>query len=154
MNILLVDRKLLDETSSRAANNARLRMNYNIHSRLEDPVNRMLNALEPKTYLRPHRHQTPPKVESYIVLRGELDVLIFDDEGILTQRVTLNPQIGNYGIDIPAGVWHSMIVKQQGTVIYEVKEGPFAPLVPEDFAPWSPEPEDVEKVKVFFEQYS
>jgi len=153
MNILLIDRQLLDETSGKAANNVRLRMNYNIHKSLEDPVNRMLNALEPGTYLRPHRHRTPPKTESYIVLRGELDVLIFDDEGNTTQKITLNPETGNYGIDIPAGIWHSMIIKQPGTVIYEVKEGPFTPIATEDFAPWSPEPENESAIEIFFKQH-
>ncbi|MDR0231305.1 MAG: WbuC family cupin fold metalloprotein [Dysgonamonadaceae bacterium] len=152
--MLIINKLLLDETTAKAIQSERLRMNYNIHKQLEDPVNRMLNALEPHTYLRPHRHWTPPKTEAYIVLRGELDVLIFDDEGKLIQRVALNPEIDNYGVDIPAGVWHSMIVKQSGTVIYELKEGPFTPLAPEDFAPWSPEPNDEEGIKAFFNQYS
>ncbi len=154
MNIQLINQQLLDDTSLEAVNNIRLRMNYNIHSHLDDPVNRMLNALEPGTYLPPHRHASPPKTESYIVLRGELDVLVFDDDGNLFQRTTLNPEIGNYGVDIPAGVWHSMIVKKTGTVIYEVKQGPFTPLVPEDFASWAPEPDDKEGIKLFLEQYS
>ncbi|MDR0795488.1 MAG: WbuC family cupin fold metalloprotein [Tannerella sp.] len=145
----LINQELLDETSRKAAETPRLRMNYNIHNRLDDPVNRMLNALDPGTYLCPHRHLTPPKTESYVVLRGELDALIFDDNGNLIQKITLNPETGNYGIDIPAGVWHSMIVKQPGTVIYEVKEGPFTPIAHEDFAPWAPKPDDEIAIKAF-----
>ncbi len=152
--MLIINKQLLDKTSAEAFQNERLRMNYNIHKQLEDPVNRILNALEPGTYLRPHRHRTPPKTEAYIVLRGELDVLIFDNEGKLIQRVTLNPEVGNYGVDIQAGVWHSMIVKQPGTVIYEVKEGPFTPLSPEDFASWSPVLDDEDGIRAFFKQYS
>ena len=154
MRILLIDQKLLDETSQKAAKNVRLRMNYNIHSCLEDPVNRMLNALEPGSYFRPHRHLSPPKAELSIVLRGELDVLIFDNDGDLLQRITLNPEIGNYGIDISSGIWHSLIVKKTGTVVYEVKEGPFSPIMPEDFASWGPDPNDEAGIKTFFEQYS
>lgn len=153
MHIQLINTSLLDETSRKASETSRLRMNYNIHSCLNDPVNRMLNALEPGAYLRPHRHLSPPKTESYIVLRGELDVLIFDDDGNLLQKQTLNPSTGNYGIDIPAGVWHSMIVKQSKTVIYEVKEGPFTPVAAEDFAGWAAEPDNEEGVKAFFSQY-
>ena len=154
MPIQLIHSLLLDETSRKASGSPRLRMNYNIHTRLDDPVNRMLNALEPGTYLRPHRHLSPPKTESYVVLLGELDVLIFDDAGNLLQRQPLNPEMGNYGIDIPAGVWHCMIVKQPKTVIYEVKEGPFSPIITDDFAPWSPNPDDEEGVKAFLRQYS
>ena len=38
-----------------------------------------------------------------------------------------------------------------GSVIYEIKEGPFTPLAPENFAPWSPAPEDTERVKKYME---
>jgi cupin fold WbuC family metalloprotein len=108
----------------------------------------------PGTYLRPHRRLTPPKAESYIVLRGKLEVLIFDNEGNVLHRVTLNPEIGNYCVDIPAGIWHSMIVKQSETVIYETKEGTFSPMAMEDFAVWSPDLDNEETVKAFFKQYS
>ena len=154
MPIQLIHSSLLDETSRKASDSSRLRMNYNIHTRLDDPLNRMLNALEPSTYIRPHRHLSPPKTEAFIVLRGELDVLIFDEAGNLLQKYKLNPETGNYGMDIPAGVWHSMIITQPETVIYEVKEGPFTPIIPDDFASWSPNPDDEEGVKAFFRQYS
>ena len=154
MMIKIITKKLLEATSNKAKESSRLRMNHNFHEDLNDPVNRMLNALEPDTYLRPHRHQTPPKDEVYIVLEGDLDVLIFDDCGNIIQRENLNPQKGKYGVDIPAGVWHSMIVNKSGTVIYEAKAGPFAPLLSEDFASWSPDPEDEEQIRNFFEKYS
>lgn len=80
-DIQLIDTRLLDETTARAQASGRLRMNHNLHERLDDPVNRLLNALEPGTYLRPHRHLHPPKDEAYIVLRGALDVLLFDEAG-------------------------------------------------------------------------
>ena len=153
MNLTIINQKLLDETSLKAIESNRLRMNYNFHKKLEEPLNRMLNALEPNTYLRPHRHISPPKAESSIVLRGELDFLFFDDDGNLLQRETLNSTIGNHGIDIPAGIWHSIIVKETGTVIFEVKEGPFTPLMPEEFAPWSPSVNDLDGIKNFFELY-
>ncbi len=154
MKIELITDKLLEETSQKAKKNARLRMNYNIHKKLEDPINRMLNALEPGTYIRPHRHLNPPKTEAYIVLKGELDMLIFDDEGNLIQKETLSCQNGKYGVDIPSGVWHSMIVRELGTVIYEIKTGPFVPVALDDFASWSPDPEDKDAVSNFLERYS
>ena len=130
--IQVINQQLLDETSAKAQENERLRINYNIHSDLEDPVNRLLNALEPGTVVPIHRHLHPYKNESFVVLRGELDVLLYDDEGQLTERITLNPKKGNYGIDIPGEVWHSMEVKEKGTVIYEVKAGPYTPIAKED----------------------
>ena len=55
----IINEQLLDETTARAKQSPRLRMNYNFHEELDDPVNRLLNAMEPGTYIRPHRHLKP-----------------------------------------------------------------------------------------------
>ena len=65
----LITERLLDEVSSEAQESSRLRMNYNFHDTLDAPVQRMLNALEPGTYLPPHRHANPDREEMYLVLR-------------------------------------------------------------------------------------
>jgi cupin fold WbuC family metalloprotein len=100
---------------------------------LDDPVNRLLNAMEPGTVVPIHRHLHPYKSESLVVLRGELDVLLYNDEGQLTERITLNPSKGTYGMDISGDIWHSMEAKETGTVVYEVKTGPYVPIAEEDF---------------------
>jgi cupin fold WbuC family metalloprotein len=151
--IKLIDKSLLDATGVRAKAGVRLRMNFNIHDDYSDPVNRLLNAMEPGTYIRPHRHSDPPKNETFIVLRGELDVLIFDDEGNVLMRQTLSPASGNYGMDIPAGVWHGLIVRQPDTVVYETKTGPYSPLTDKDFAAWSPNEDDKEGIVDYLSRY-
>ena len=128
----IINEALLNETTGRAKQSPRLRMNYNFHEHLDDPVNRLLNALEPGTYLRPHRHLNPNK-------------------GEITQTQILDPKEGVYGAEIKAGTWHGLLVLESGSVIYEIKEGPFAPLAPENFAPWSPAPEDTKGVAKYME---
>lgn len=145
----IIDRQLLDETTVRAKQSARLRMNYNFHDRLDDPVNRLINAMEPGTYLRPHRHLDPPKDESFLILRGRVACFTFDNDGNILEKTILDPLAGVYGADIPAGVWHTLVVLESGSVIYEAKPGPFTPLSPEHMAPWSPEADDREG----FEKY-
>ncbi|MDR2628343.1 MAG: WbuC family cupin fold metalloprotein [Dysgonamonadaceae bacterium] len=147
----LITGKLLDETSLRAKNSPRLRMNYNIHDDLNDPVNRLLNAMEPGTYIRPHRHSTPPKNESTVLLRGSLEVLIFDDRGHITHRELLSSATGLYAVDIPPGTWHGLVVKEAGTVVYEIKTGPYCPIAEADWAPWSPPPGDASAVAGYLE---
>ena len=142
----IIDKQLLDETTARAKLSPRLRMNYNFHQDLDEPINRLLNALEPDTYLRPHRHCNPDKVEIFFLLRGKLVVFLFDDEGQITDIIPMDPLKGCYGGEITAGIWHGLLVLESGTVVYEIKEGPFAPLTPENFAPWSPPPEDTNAV--------
>ena len=142
----LINQQLLDETTARAKLSLRLRMNYNFHTELDDPVNRLLNALEPDTYLRPHRHCNPDKSEIFILLRGKMVVFLFDDNGHITDTFPMNPLKGCYGGEIPPRIWHGLLVLESGTVVYEIKEGPFAPLTPENMAPWSPPAEDTKAV--------
>lgn len=61
---------LLDQVVKEARASERRRMNFNFHQ-LEDPANRMLNAIEPESYIRPHRHLEPPRDEAFFVLRGQ-----------------------------------------------------------------------------------
>lgn len=144
-----IDKRLLDETTERAKQSPRLRMNYNFHEKLDDPVNRLLNAMEPGTYIRPHRHLNPNKDEIFLLLRGKAMLFLFDEEGNITEKLLLDPKAGSYGAEIQPGIWHCLLVLESGTVIYEVKPGPFAPLHPENMAPWSPEPDNRETVNEY-----
>ncbi|MCD7850509.1 MAG: WbuC family cupin fold metalloprotein [Parabacteroides sp.] len=149
--MILINEALLNETTERAKQSPRLRMNHNFHERLDDPVNRMLNALEPGTYLRPHRHLNPDKDEIFLLLRGRVAVFLFDDDGNVSRIQILDPKEGVYGAEIKAGAWHSLLVLESGSVIYEIKEGPFVPLSADNFAPWSPAPEETEAVRRYME---
>lgn len=149
--MILINEALLNETTERAKQSPRLRMNHNFHERLDDPVNRMLNALEPGTYLRPHRHLNPDKDEIFLLLRGRVAVFLFDDDGNVSRIQILDPKDGVYGAEIKAGTWHSLLVLESGSVIYEIKEGPFVPLSADNFAPWSPSPEETEAVRRYME---
>ena len=127
---MLIDDKLLDEVTERAKGSERLRMNFNLHDSLEAKAQRLLNALEPGTLLPVHRHRHT--AETYIVLRGAIRVLFYDDDRMLTDEFMVNHLKGNYGTHIPAGQWHTLEVLESGTVIFEVKDGPYMPLGPED----------------------
>lgn len=150
----LITETLLNIVSGQAKESPRLRMNYNFHESMDAPVHRMLNALEPGTYLPPHRHKNPDKEEVYLVLRGSLLAILFDGDGNVTEKVNLNPEEGMYGIEVPPCVWHCIIVLEPNTVIYEIKQGPYAPLIPENLAPWAPDTTDEEGVKAFMKRMS
>lgn len=143
----LITEELLDAVTSQAKESPRLRMNYNLHASMDAPIHRLLNALEPETYLPPHRHAD--KEETYLVLRGSLMAFFYDDAGNVTEKVRLNPLEGKYGLEIPPKTWHSIVVLESGTVIFEIKKGPYQPLPPEDLAPWAPQASDKEEVKAF-----
>jgi cupin fold WbuC family metalloprotein len=152
----IITPQLLDELSQKAALRSRKRLNHNFHDELYDPINRMLNALEPGTYIQPHKHENPDKREVFIVLRGSLVVVFFDDSGNVNEFVLLDPENGNYGVEVPVGAWHSLFALETGTVIYEVKDGPYSPLDDKNFAPWAPcegEPECEMFLKTLIDRY-
>lgn len=148
----LITEELLNSVSIQAKDNIRLRMNYNFHDSMDAPIHRMLNALEPDTYLPPHRHKNPDKEEIYLILRGSLLAILFDETGNVTDKITLNPLKGMYGLEIPPCVWHCIVVLEPNTVIYEIKQGPYAPLSPENIASWAPDCSDKEGVAAFMKQ--
>lgn len=119
----IIDDKLIDSVIEQAKASPRLRMNYNFHQSLDDKCHRFLNALEVGTIVPIHRHQT--KEETFILIRGKILVKLYNDAGEVTESVQLSLENGILGIDIPKNVWHNVECLESGSVIFEVKEGPF-----------------------------
>ena len=126
----LIDNVLLDKVTRQAKESPRLRMNFNLHDSLDAKAQRLFNALEPGTILPIHRHGHTS--ETYMVVRGHIKVMFYNDNREETDVFDLDPLKGNYGVHIPANQWHTLEVLESGTVIYEVKDGPYTPLSPSD----------------------
>ncbi len=126
----LINNDLLDIVSSQARVSNRLRMNYNLHDSLDAKAQRLLNALEPGTVLPIHRHTMT--AETYILLRGRIKIMYYNDNKEIVEESLLDPIKGHYGVHIPIGQWHTLEVLEKGSVIFEVKDGPYSPLKPED----------------------
>ncbi len=128
--MILIDNALLDGICEEAKGSPRLRMNYNLHDSLEAGAQKMLNALQPGSKFPIHKHNHT--AETYIVLRGAIRVYLYEDDGTLISEHLLDPCEGNYGMEIPLGRFHTLEVLDRNTVIFEAKEGPYTPLLPED----------------------
>lgn len=133
-----INTELLNQLSNKAQVAPRLRMNHNFHQSPEDLLNRMLNAMEPGTYVQPHKHENPDKREAFLLLRGAMLVVSFDDAGTITDHVILNPATGNFGLEIPPRTYHTLICLESGSVLYELKDGPYDIANDKVFAPWAP----------------
>lgn len=127
---IIIDDILLDNLCKQAKDSPRLRMNLNFHKSYQQPAQKLLNAVEPGSVVPVHRH--PHSQESYIVLRGSVKVNIYNADGTLVKSHILNPCDGQYGIEIPEGVYHNIEVNDRNTVIFEAKDGPYRPLSVED----------------------
>jgi len=44
----------------------------------------LFNAIEPGSYIRPHRHASDPREELLIAVRGLVALVTFDDQGAVT----------------------------------------------------------------------
>ena len=118
----IIDDKLVDGLARQAKQSSRLRMNYNFHQSLQDKCHRFLNALEPGTQVPVHHH--PTKDETFVILKGRVRVLIYNDHGEVIESCVLSHEDGIYGADISKNVWHS-IECLESSVLLECKEGPF-----------------------------
>lgn len=133
-----IDSRMMAALSKDARNAPKKRINHNLHSDEKSPCQRLLNAIEPQSYIRPHRHLDEEKAETLIVLAGRVGVLAFDDTGAVSMSRILAPNSGTVGVDMPAGVYHSVVALEPGSVIFESKAGPYVPLALGEKAPWAP----------------
>jgi|GEM_PF-549849 len=118
-----INKELLESVISEARKSPRLRKNYNFHQCLDDKCHRFLNALEVGTEVPIHHHVT--KDETFIVLKGRVRVNTYNDQGEVLESTVLSHEDGIYGVDIPKNTWHNVECLETGSVIFEVKEGPF-----------------------------
>lgn len=142
--MICINDNLLNTTIEQARMLPRKRKNFNFHETLNANVQRMLNALEPGTYVQPHKHENPDKVEAFLILTGQLLVVEFDNSGEIVDYNVLSAKSGNYGVEIPPRTWHSIIALESGTVVYEVKDGPYSAIDDKNFAPWAPKEGDAD----------
>ena len=113
----IIDKNLLNEVSAQAKESPRLRMNYNFHQSLDEKCHRFLNAVEPGTVVPIHRH--PTKDETFVLLRGRVRVNTYIDNGDVVDSLELSPNEGQYGINIPKGVWHNLESLEMNSVFFE-----------------------------------
>ena len=125
-----INNDVLDELTAKAKGCERLRMNYDLRTSLDDTSQRMLNALEPGTVVPIHRHRTT--AETVIIVRGRVKEFLYDESGNLTEEILMEVGGDCPVLQIPAGQWHTIEALESGTVIFEAKDGAFAPLSEED----------------------
>jgi cupin fold WbuC family metalloprotein len=135
----VVDRELMDAVSAAARTAPRLRKNHNLHQDNGAACHRLLNAIEPGSYIRPHRHLDPEKDESFVLLRGSLGVITFDERGDVTGSVLLRAGGERVAADVRHGVYHSALALESGTIFFEAKAGPYLPLSDEEKGAFAPE---------------
>lgn len=144
-----IDNTLFNDLLLKATTSPRLRINFDLRDSANDKSQRMLNALLPRTILPIHRH--PTTIETVILLRGCIDEIFYDDACCETARYHLDPLAGNFGLQVPAGQWHSLVAHEP-SVLIEVKDGPWEPLNSTDILKDMDQDILKQQIKEFIEQ--
>jgi len=135
--------KYLDDLSSQAKDSPRKRQHCNIHQSYQEACQRLFNAIEPDSYIRPHRHAADSRDELLIAIRGEMALVTFDAQGTVTSILRFGTEKHGCditaGAEVPASTWHTVIALEPGCVLLEVKAGPFDPNQAKDLAVWAPQ---------------
>ena len=128
---MVINQAILDNLTVQAKASPRLRMNLDLRNSDADQSQRMLNAIEPGSPLPIHRHMKSS--ETVVILRGRLVEEFYDElERRCTEAIELRPGGPVVALNIPIGQWHTVRALESGTVIMEVKDGPYEPTGPED----------------------
>lgn len=128
---MIINHLLLNCLSDKAKVSPRLRSNLDLRNSPEDKSQRMLNAIEPESVVPIHRHKKSS--ETVVCLRGRLVEEYYDElERRCTDVIELSSNGPVVALNIPAGQWHTVRALESGTVILEVKDGPYEPTGPED----------------------
>jgi len=137
-----INDNIIQPLMKEARASARKRKNYNFHPAATDPMHRMLHAMEPETYVQPHKHEAPDKREAFIILKGRVAAVEYSNDGKVCDWIILDTVTGNFGMEIAPRTWHNLICLESGTVVYEVKDGPWDVADDKFFAPWAPKEGD------------
>ena len=127
-----------EQLTAAARASARRRKNLDFHEIASHPSQRLLNAVEPDSYIRPHRHLEPLKDETFVVLRGAFGLVLFDDAGDVTAARLLRPDSGLVGAQVPGGTFHCLVSLVPGSVFFESKAGPYDVATDKDWPAWAP----------------
>jgi cupin fold WbuC family metalloprotein len=134
----------LNSLTQAANESPRLRQSRTIHITPDDPCQRLFNAIDMDSYVRPHRHQQDPKVETLFAIRGRFLLVTFNEQGEIEEVIPFHSEKyeasndSGVGVEIQVGTWHTIIANEPHSILLEVKAGPFNLELSKEPAPWSP----------------
>ena len=140
--MIAINEDLISKVTEKSKISERKRQNFCFHYGNEDLIQRMINVLQSDSYIRPHKHVFPLKREIFIVLKGRFLYFEFNDSCEIITVFELNQAIGNYGVEIEPGVFHTLVAIENDSVVYEIKDGPYNPVTDKIFASESPNETD------------
>ena len=147
---ILVGREETEFLKEKVGANGRKRIRLCAHKGLEDPVHEMFVTLTKESYVRPHKHIS--KSESFHLIEGSIDLVIFDEVGNVVDVIPLADRAsgGNFYFRFTQPAYHTVCVTSDVVLFHETTSGPFQKS-DTLFAPWSPPEDDQSAVRRFMD---
>ncbi len=147
-NVVQTGSEVVDTLKEHLPQSPAKRSRFCAHRHDSDAVQEMIIVLDRDGYVRPHRHHG--KSESFHVIEGEADVVIFNDDGSILEVIPMGPYGSGkaFFYRINAAYYHTPVVRTRAFVMHEVSNGPFVPDAT-DQAPWAPEERDASAASQF-----
>lgn len=145
-DVNLVTAEFLDELFARARTSARRRQHHNLHASPDEPCQRLLNAVCPDSYIRPHQHTDSVTPECLLALRGTFALVEFHQDGEIAAVETFGEGAPAAVVEIPPLQWHTVLALTEGAILFEAKSGPYRPEAAKRFAGWAPAEGDPSQV--------
>ena len=125
-DIVFVNSADLRELKRLAVLNPSKRIRLCTHPSVGDRLHEMFIVHTQDCYVRPHKHIE--KSESMAILEGAVDVVLFHDDGLVKQVISMGEV--DTGLTfyqrLPKNVYHMLIIKTEFVVFHEIIEGPFS----------------------------
>ena len=149
--IIKLSQKDIADFKTKAVANERERARLCSHRDVDDTLHEMVIIHTKGTYVRPHKHVH--KSESFHVIEGRVDVIIYDESGNIANVI----EMGNYASGLyfyyrlNDPLYHTLLIHSDFLVFHETTNGPF---IRENtiFAPWAPEEKNTAAVKKFMDE--
>ena len=138
LDVLPLTLTLVGDLLAASRQSPRKRMIQRLHKEDGESVHRMFNAMQPGTYVTPHRHLHPVKSETILVISGSLLFVEFDENGQLLCHTLLQPGTETFGVDVAPHVYHTYVALKPDTLLFEAKAGPYAHDTDKDIPDWAP----------------
>lgn len=141
--ILEITPATIDELKRMALCSPRKRARLCMHHSTDHQTQEMLIVFHRDSFMPPHRHPQT-KSESYHIVEGSMDVLIFDDAGVITRKVEMSEAGSDktFLYRLSGSIWHMPLPTSEWLVYHETYTGPFDKVCDVEYAPWSPSEED------------
>lgn len=133
--------------------NRRKRIRLCAHKNVNDALHEMFIVHKKDAYIRPHKH--PNKIESFHLIEGLVNVIVFDEAGNIIEIIRMGDYLSGsrfyYRISDP--YYHTLLISSDFLVFHEVTNGPFKKS-DTIFPPWAPDETDLDGVKGFMDRLS